>query len=176
VDLLYQGEFLPDGQPLTATRLVGSGRDAWKTYAGYTFGYNDSLFAQRVHDVLSVVSFVKHYETKPERIHLAGFGPMGVVAAAAATQAGDALDRLAIDTGRFRFAKLTAINDPMFFPGAVKYGDVPALVQLAAARDVWLAGEDDTTAKRIAAGSQKITVATSPPDDRPAAAAEWLVR
>ena len=45
-DLIYQGEFLADGQPLEKTRRVENTREA----AAYTFGYNHTVFAQRVHD------------------------------------------------------------------------------------------------------------------------------
>lgn len=55
VDLFLQGEFLTNGVPVTETRRVKNPREA----AAYTFGYNHSLFAQRVHDVLTVVSFLR---------------------------------------------------------------------------------------------------------------------
>ena len=55
VDLIYQGEFLKDGKPLDKARAVENKREA----AAYTFGYNPTAFAQRVHDVLTVTSFVK---------------------------------------------------------------------------------------------------------------------
>ena len=46
-DLLFQGEFLKRGESLEQTRVV----PRWREYAGYTFCYNYSLFAQRTHDV-----------------------------------------------------------------------------------------------------------------------------
>src|SRR6266568_8153586 len=52
VDLLYQGEFLANGKPLTQTPRVKNPREA----GAYTFGYNYALFVHRVHDVLSVVN------------------------------------------------------------------------------------------------------------------------
>ncbi|MEQ1850298.1 MAG: acetylxylan esterase, partial [Chthoniobacteraceae bacterium] len=54
-DLLFQGEFLADGQPVKQTRLVKNPRE----FAGYTFGYNHALFAQRTHDVLTLVKFLR---------------------------------------------------------------------------------------------------------------------
>jgi dienelactone hydrolase len=135
VDLLYQGEFLADGRPLTQTRLVQKG------YAGYTFGYNHPLFAQRVHDILTVLSFVRNHEQQPRVVHLVGLGETAPLAAAAGALAGETLDSLAIDTTGFRFQRLTAIDEPMFLPGIVKYGDLPALVALNAPRKLWLAGE-----------------------------------
>ena len=54
VDLLYQGEFLPDGGKLAKTRLnqlypdkADDHREPWEHFSGYTFGYNPPLFSQR---------------------------------------------------------------------------------------------------------------------------------
>ena len=38
---------------------------------------------------------------------------------------GRAVDALAVDTGGFRFGRITEIRDPDLWPGAVKYGDLP---------------------------------------------------
>jgi len=54
-DLLFQGEFVRDGQSGTKNRLVKNPRE----FAGYTFGYNRALFAQRVHDVLTEIKHAK---------------------------------------------------------------------------------------------------------------------
>ena len=61
--------------------------------------------------------------------------------AAARAQAGSAVDRAALDTRGFRFAKINALDDPNYLPGVLKYGDLPALVSLSAPHPVWLAGE-----------------------------------
>jgi hypothetical protein len=139
IDLYQQGEFLADGKPLERQRMVTN--SVIGGYAGYTYGYNASLFSQRVHDVLSAIAFARDHAVKPERIDLIGFGKAGLWAAAAKAQAGDTVSRLAIDTAGFRFAKLTDLASPEFLPGIVKYGDVPALLALAAPGELWLAGE-----------------------------------
>jgi dienelactone hydrolase len=182
-DLLHQGEFLADGKPLEQTTLVRSGRDAWAAYAGYTFGYNRALLAQRVHDILAMISYAKHHPLKPERIHLAGFGKAGVLAAAAAVQAMEAIDRLAIDTGGFRFENLTEIDDPHFLPGAVKYGDLPALLALAAPHRLWLAGERGQTPEIVAAAYRAADAPTDgiihydgSTDEKQESAAAWLTK
>ena len=59
VDLLGQGEFTEDGEPVTQSRLVRPYEKGWRGYAGYTFGYNHPVFAQRVHDILSVVALLR---------------------------------------------------------------------------------------------------------------------
>ena len=63
------------------------------------------------------------------------------MAAAAAAQAGSAVERVAIDTGGFRFVDLTSYRDPDFIPGPVKYGDLPALLALGSPHKLWLSGE-----------------------------------
>lgn len=136
-DLLYQGEFLTDGEPVTNTRLV---ENRWG-YAGMTFGYNYSLFVRRVHDILSLISYAKYHESQPTAIHLVGFDSAGPLAAAAAATAKDDLAKIVIDTQGFRFANLTRIDDPHFLSGSVKYGDLPAVLSLIAPKQLLVLGE-----------------------------------
>jgi hypothetical protein len=126
VDLLYQGEFLADGKPLTKTPRVKNPREA----APYTFGYNHSVFAQRVHDVLTAVKFIKTYERPSKRIQLACFDEVAPVATAAAAMCGNTVDTVAIDTGEFRFGKVLDIHDSNFLPGGAKYGDLPGVLRV----------------------------------------------
>ena len=141
VDLLHQGEFLAEGKPLTKTGKVKNPRE----FAGFTFGYNHSVFASRVHDVLTVIRFVQGYEKqKTTAVELVGLGQsVGPVAAAARALAGPAVGRAAIDTAGFRFSKLTDFHDVNFLPGGAKYDDVPGLLALNAPGELWLAGEGD---------------------------------
>ncbi len=151
IDLLYQGEFLADGIPLKQTPRVTNPR----LFAGYTFGYNHSVFAQRVHDVLSAIAFVKHSEKKPERIDLVGFGDVaGPIVAAARAQAQDAIQLAVIDTAGFRFSGLTDFHDPRFLPGGAKYFDVPGMLALAAPQNVVLMGEKPADIEIVRAAYQ----------------------
>ena len=140
-DLLFQGEFLEDGEPLKQTRVVANPRE----FAGYTFGYNHALFAQRTHDVLTLVKFLRGAKVgshpSPTSVGVAGFGGTGPIVAAARAVAGDAIDRAAVDTGGFRFAKLLDYRDPQFLPGGAKYLDLPGMLALGAPHPLWLAGE-----------------------------------
>src|ERR1044071_6126965 len=79
VDLLYQGEFLADGKPLTQKPRVKNPREA----GAYTFGYNHALFVHRVHDVLSAVKFVKNNDGQVRRLSVAGLDGAGPVVARA---------------------------------------------------------------------------------------------
>jgi hypothetical protein len=140
-DLFLQGEFLTPGQTVSKTAKVENPRE----FAGYTFGYNHSLFAQRVHDVLRIVSLVQNHERKPEGITLVcldGAGPIAVAAASIAPKG--AINKLAVNTSGFRFSKLLDYRDPNFLPGGAKYGDIPAMLALAAPAKLLLFGEAET--------------------------------
>ena len=135
VDLLFQGEFLADGKPITQTRSVKNTREA----APYTFGYNPTLFAQRVHDVLTLVKYITGNERKTQALDIVGLGGAGPWAAAALAQCRGEVHRAVIDTGGFRFGKVLDLHDVNFLPAA-PCDDLPGLLALAAAR-LWLAGE-----------------------------------
>ncbi|MHC4880357.1 MAG: alpha/beta hydrolase family protein [Planctomycetota bacterium] len=146
-DLFQQGEFLPDGTTVSQQRVVSNPREA----AAYSFCYNDTLFAQRVHDVLTVVAWIKGDEHAPKRINLMGTNGAAPIAAATRVVAGSAINRLAVDTQRFRFANLTSYRAPDFLPGAVKYGDLPALLALSAPHPLFIGGEDGETPEIVTA-------------------------
>src|SRR4030095_6245702 len=131
------GEFLADGKPLTQTPRVKNPREA----GAYTFGYNHAQFVHRVHDVLSVVKFVKHGDGQTRKLSVVGFDGAGPWVAAARPQCGEAIDQAVIDTGGFRFGKVLDLRDPNFLPGGAKYGDLPALLALGAPGRTWVAGE-----------------------------------
>jgi hypothetical protein len=181
--LLYQGEFLDGDEPFEQTPVVSNRRE----YAGYTFGYNQTVFAQRVHDILAVIEGVARYtdvtreEDVAAKVCLVGVDGAGPLAAAALAQAGDAVHKAAIDTGGFRFVDLSSYRDPNFLPGAVKYGDLPALLALAAPRPLWIAGEDAKAPKLVtttyaAAGKpQAVQSFAGKEEDVPLAAVEWLL-
>jgi dienelactone hydrolase len=177
IDLIGQGEFVTAGQPPMKNRRVKNPRE----FAGYTYGYNHPLFAQRVHDVLALVSFSQANEHKPDRIDLIGLNGAGPWVAAAAAVAGKAVDHVAIDTAGFRFTRLTAFDDAAFLPGIVKYGDLPALLALSAPRALWLSGEKTELpivrqAYSAAGQPDRLTMHQGDESGEAAAAVEWLTR
>jgi dienelactone hydrolase len=133
-DLLEQGEFRPDGQPLRRTRRVNNPREA----AAYTFGYNYSLFAHRVHDVLTLLRLAKG---QGGPVTLTGTAGGGRWAGAALAVAKGVVDTAYIDTEGFRFANITDLRDPDFLPGGVKYGDLPGMIAVGLPRRLALRGE-----------------------------------
>jgi len=148
VDLLHQGESSVDGQPLTRTPRVKNPREA----AAYTFGYNPAVFVHRVHDVLSVVQYIRGHEKPSSRVSLVALDGTAPIAAAARAQAGRGLDRVALRLGDFRFGRILDLHSPDFLPGGAKYGDVDGLLALGQAE------------------LQRQTTAD------PAAAADWVAR
>lgn len=118
----------PDGLGV-GELIAAKPRAVNQTYAGFTYGYNRSLLAERVHDVLTAISFAKTM-LKAKTIRLVGWDDFGVVAVLAKAAAGDAVAKLAADMGQFRFENITKTDDPMMLPGAVKYGGMGAFLAM----------------------------------------------
>lgn len=125
----------------TQNRLVENPRE----FAGYTYGYNHALFAQRVHDVLTLIRFLRQGQVgqhpRPQQVTLVGTGSQGPVALAARALAGQAVDRAAIETAGFRFGHVLDYQDAMFLPGGAKYLDIPGLIALNEDLPLWIQGE-----------------------------------
>lgn len=179
VDLLFQGEFLKDGEAVQQTRKVKNPRES----AAYTFCYNDSLFAQRVHDVLTTVKFLRtvHVEghPTPATIKVVGLGNTGPIVLAARAVADDAIDAVAADTGGFRFGKLLDYRDPQFLPGGAKYLDLPGMIALSE-KPLWLAGEASvpsvkSKAKSAGGDAQQIKLFRGEKSEVPSAAVTWIL-
>ncbi len=115
---------------------------AYQGFSGYHYGYNPSLFAERVRDALALIGAVRDDKWhRPHKIFVAGVEGAGVIAAAATALAPSAVRQLACDTGGFRFAQLDNAWDVNFVPGGAKYGDVPALLALCASVKTTVVGE-----------------------------------
>lgn len=100
-----------------------------KHYSGFTFGYNRPLLAERVHDILTAVAFVKsHPRTK--KIHLVGFEKAGPWAVLARGLCGDAVEKTAADLNQFAFQTIKSADDEMMLPGAIKYGGMQSFMRL----------------------------------------------
>jgi hypothetical protein len=177
VDLFMQGEFLTDGKLPSANREVQGNRE----FPGYTYGYNSSLLAQRVHDVLTTVVFCSNHQLKPKSIDLIGLAPqVGPIATVARAEARDLVRRAAIDTHGFRFGKLLDYRDVSFLPGGAKYGDLPGFLALSAGDELLLAGEGDgnallTAAYKAAGSPDKLTFVNNSGDSLDKVV-QWLSR
>ena len=148
------------------------------TFAGYTFGYNRTPLADRVHDVLTLVGFGTAV-LKVKRVHLVGWGEAGPWVVLAKALAGQAVARTAADLNRFRFDKVTAPADPMTLPGAVKYGGLGAFLALCAPDPVLAYNDADpgrlpeAAYAAAAAGGQLTHTGDAPPTDK---VVEWLLK
>jgi hypothetical protein len=106
-------------------------------FAGFTFGYNRPLVAERVHDILTAVAWAKA-QKGVKSIDLVGFGEAGPWVALARGLCGDAVVRTAADLNGFRFEQIKDANDPMMLPGGLKYGGLLTLASLAAPHELLL--------------------------------------
>jgi hypothetical protein len=178
VDLLYQGEFLKDGQPLAHTPRVKNPRES----AAYTFGYNRSVFAQRVHDVLTLARFARdQQEGNGRALGMVALDRTSPIAAAARAQAGDAIQCAAMNTGGFRFGQVLDLQSVNFLPGGAKYHDLPGMLALGAPGRLWLAGEQGGIPELVktvygkAGAADHLTASTVPKDQERAAVSDWLL-
>jgi len=173
--------FLQGGEPVRQTRVVANPRE----FAGYTFGYNHALFAQRTHDVLSIVSLLRNSKSgspaNPRTVAVAGWGSTGPIVVAARALAGPAIDRAAADTGGFRFGQVLDYRDPMFLPGGAMCLDLPGMMALGAPHPLWLAGEGQgpdiaAAAYRSASKADELCVFTGEAGQKETAAIQWLLK
>src|SRR5262249_61196188 len=95
-------------------------------YAGYTFGYNRPILADRVHDILTVVAYTG-LRPGTTRVYLAGFGAAGPWVMLARGLCGETVERTLADVNQFGFEQLHSDEDEMMLPGAVKYGGLPEM-------------------------------------------------
>ena len=105
------------------TEKVSNSRE----FAGYTHGYNHSRLARQIHDLLSVIAFLKSQTDQPIEIHAGqGFEAQAIVAS---FLAGNLINRVIVESSNFRFSQITNHRDSRFLPGAIKYGDLDFLIQ-----------------------------------------------
>ena len=117
-------------------------------YAGLTYGYNKPLVANRVHDILTAIAFVKNHD-KTKKVHLVGLESAGPWALLARALCGDAVARTAVDVNQFRFENTTKTNEEMMLPGAVKYGGLASFAALCAPHDLFVFNHPGTPAGKL---------------------------
>jgi dienelactone hydrolase len=151
-----------------------------KDYAGYTFGYNRPLLADRVHDILTAVAWVQG-QKGVKYIDLAGFGKAGPWVALARGLCGNAVSRSAADLDGFRFESVKDVNDEMMLPGALKYGGLLTLTATAAPHVMLLHNMKGCgparfldAAYQVAGASDRLVRRDEALD--PAAVVDWLLR
>jgi dienelactone hydrolase len=159
----------------TTSMKVGS-----LTYAGYFYGYNRALVADRVHDLLTAVAFAKG-QKNIKSVHLVGFESAGPWVVLARGLCGDAVERTAADLNGFRFENVKDFDDEMMLPGALKYGGLLTLAATIAPHELYLHNTKGTGSAEFlqaayqAAGQAKQLERHDEKSD-PAAVAAWLLR
>jgi dienelactone hydrolase len=150
-----------------------------KGYAGYTFGYNRSLLANRIHDILTTVAYARS-DKHCKGVHLVGWEKAGPWVVLARGVCGDAVLRTAADLDEFRFEAVKTTDDPMMLPGGVKYGGLGALAGVSAPAELYAyraepGAEGWLKAAYGAAGATsrlQVAGAAAPPEK----VVDWLLR
>ncbi|MDB6069431.1 MAG: hypothetical protein JWL81_602 [Verrucomicrobiales bacterium] len=112
-------------------RRVAGDRD----FLGYTDGYNTPPLARRAQDLMAILAWVRQHEPKAREVRLSVAADAAPEALLALSQVpAGSLNQVEMEPVPFRFASLTDAFDARLLPGAVKYGDIPALIELAKSR------------------------------------------
>jgi hypothetical protein len=118
--------------PMTYSGKKDVAADSWQRSPVYFYGYNDSVFVRRVHDLVSTVAMIRqHPKWEAKKVAVKADGSLSAVAYAAKFILGDQIDELDVDSGDFSFSKVSDNWSDDMVPGAVKYGDIAALRALA---------------------------------------------
>ncbi|HXE51691.1 MAG TPA: hypothetical protein VN541_01705, partial [Tepidisphaeraceae bacterium] len=166
-DLYLTGEYVSHSQP----RRTDNGKYEGQNYAGFYYGYNRGTLANRVHDLLSLISLVRQW-AGTQSVDLVATGKTATAALLARGLAGDAIHRGAIDLGGFDFDQVTDPLDPMMLPGALKYGDVCGFIPLCDAGQTLVSGVAKSAASDRTLGLKSVTVRNE--SAQPAELLNWL--
>jgi hypothetical protein len=147
VDLFLTGEFVEPGKPVVLPKVNSK-------FAGYTYGYNRSVLANRVHDVLTAIGGLRKNE-QLQKIALVGTGEAGPCVLLAAGLLGDQSlrDQVAhviVDADGLSFEKIPALGSATFLSGALKYGGLGGLAALAAPTKLDLFGTEGIPVDELA--------------------------
>jgi hypothetical protein len=138
------------------------------------------VLANRVHDVLNLLEYVRKHESQPKRVYLVALDETAPAAAIAQLISPHAVDRAALDTRGFRFAKVDNHRSLQFIPGGAKYGDLPGVLAALSPTSLFVAGESAETLKPVLAawGAEKVklTLSDAQGDKTTSAAVEWLLQ
>ncbi len=122
-------------------------------FAGYSWGYNRTLLAERVSDILTAVAYAS--SSSAASVRLVGVGDAGGWVVLARALCGDAVERTACEW-TWDFDQLTDVDDENFLPGALQYGGLAGFLGLSAPHAVTIAGDVPARAQGVyrAAGAE----------------------
>jgi hypothetical protein len=123
---------------LTGEFCGGKGASVDEDFAGYTFGYNRPVLANRVHDILTTIAASTTKSDSNKYVHLIGFGKAGPWVLLARALCGNTVTRTAVDADQFDFDEIRRTRDEMMLPGALKYGGIASFAALCAPGELFL--------------------------------------
>jgi dienelactone hydrolase len=164
-DLFLTGEFAPGGKPAAIPMVAGYSK---QEYAGFYYGYNRGVMANRVHDLLSEIALVRGW-AGTRKIKMIASGNVAPAALLARGLAGDAIATAVIDLGGFDFDQVKTDEDPMMLPGALKYGGIYGFVPVCDAGETMLYGVRQTGMFERAKATRHVALSTGAMNT-----AEWV--
>jgi len=149
-------------------------------FAGYTFGYNQPVLANRVSDILRVVGMSRE-PPRSQKFYLTSFAQAGPWVLLARALCGDAVSRTAVDANQFDFDQVITTSDEMMLPGALKYGGLASFAALCAPGELYIHNMRNSPrndwikdAYQAAGAADKLKLQSEKaPDDK---VIDWLLR
>ncbi|HMP01074.1 MAG TPA: hypothetical protein PKD86_17725 [Gemmatales bacterium] len=122
---------------LFLTGEYGSAQVAWPPqqghrdipFMGFRYGYNRTILAERVHDILTTVAHL-HQRRDVDQLDLIAWGGAGPWGLLARSQARRLVNRCVLDLEGWDFDQVQNLEDPQLLPGAMRYGGVWGAVPL----------------------------------------------
>src|SRR3984885_13353588 len=139
--LFLSGEFAESHPPAKPPQVI-------KKYAAFTFAYNPTVASSRVHDIVTAVGLATNHPAR--KIHLVGTGEAGPCVLLAAGLLHERVSDVLADAHGLSYRKIPATTDPMFLPGALKYGGLGGLAALIAPTHLDLFGTANIPAEELA--------------------------
>ncbi len=119
-------------------------------YYGYTFGYNRPLLASRVRDIAAVVTYAaSRARAKTPMIDLLGTGEAGPCVLLAQSICSGKIAQTTADLNGKSFGEINDLQDPLFLPGALKYGGIAGLAGISACEKITLYGIDEQLRQKL---------------------------
>ncbi len=149
-------------------------------YAGYFYGYNRALVAERVHDILTAIAYAKSND-KVKSVSIVGFEGAGPWVMLARGLCGDSVVRTAADVNGFAFNSIADFDHENMLPGALKYGGLMTLASVIAPHELYLhntknAGASAHLQAAYAVSRQAERLQQVEERSNPVAVVNWLLR
>ncbi len=137
---------LEKGQCVIVPDLFGTGENNAAFFgqrapnAGPDFfaGYNRTILANRVHDLLTLIGYAQASRIGDQRVNLIGLGDQGSACLLAAALSNGAVSRVAVDADNFDFDQVKSYDDPRFLPSAQRFGGIWPFAGLIAPAELFV--------------------------------------